>query len=57
MEKDIFLTAWSEDGDTVRLKYSDGAVAFVRKADFDRAFGTIISSPKEAVIRDFAIDD
>ncbi len=39
---------------TVVLKYEEGDV-IVRKEDFNRAFGTMINSLREDIIRDFAI--
>lgn len=49
----ICLEKWSYDGDRAKLEYSDGDIVFVSKADFDRAFGAIVSADKNDVIRDF----
>lgn len=37
------------------LTYTDGAKVYVKKSDFDRAFGAIVNATKEEVIRDFGI--
>lgn len=54
--KDIFLTEWNYVGDKVRLAYVDGTEFFVSRKDFDRAFGCIVSAPRDDVIRDFGLD-
>ena len=51
--KRINLKEWKHDGDRVKLLYSDGDTVYVAKADFDRAFGPIVSAEKHEVIRDF----
>ena len=53
----IYLSDWSIDGDRVKLVYSDEDVVYVKKIDFDRAFGAIVSSEKHEIVRDFAIKD
>ena len=53
--KDIHLQAWEIVGDQVRLSYEDGAEFFIRKTDFDRAFGCIVNGKKDEIRRDFAI--
>lgn len=53
--RDIHLKSWNIAGDRVRLTYTDGAEFFIRKTDFDRAFGCIVNGPKEAIQHDFAI--
>lgn len=56
MTKNVYLKDWRiMNGDTVELLYSDNDTVNVSKADFDRAFGPIVSASKENVIRDFAI--
>lgn len=55
MEKRICLTNWKIEGDAVRLQYEDGDTLFVKKTDFDRAFGCIVSASKQEIRRDFAI--
>lgn len=56
MEKEIiYLEKWAYNGDTVKLEYSDKAVVYVSKTDFDRAFGAIIGAEKHEIIRDFAV--
>lgn len=57
MIKKIQLSAWELAGeDKVKLVYNDGGILFVKKTDFDRAFGTIINAEKDAVAREFAIE-
>lgn len=52
----IILIDWNYcDPDLVRLSYSDDSILFVRKSDFDRVFGYIISADKSAIVRDFSI--
>lgn len=53
--REVYIDKWNVDGDKVVLNYSDGTVINVKKADFDRAFGTIVNATKEEVQRDFAI--
>lgn len=55
MSAKIYLEQWCYDGDKVRLQYKDDTVVLVKKSDFDRAFGCIVSSDKDTVIRDFAL--
>lgn len=55
MKKDVYLENWKIEGDKVRLTYKDGTDTFVKKTDFDRAFGCIVSAPKSDIVRDFAI--
>ena len=58
MSERIYLSAWVPEGeDKVKLIYSDDEIVFVKKTDFDRAFGAIISAEKDDVIRDFAIKE
>ena len=58
MSEKIYLSVWVPEGeDKVKLVYSDDEVVFVKKEDFNRAFGAIISTEKEDVIRDFAIKE
>lgn len=54
MEK-VYLQDWKREGDRVRLLYQDGSELFVWYEDFNRAFGCIISTEKDAIQRDFAI--
>ena len=57
MGERVYLSVWVPEGDDlVKLLYSDDDVVYVRKTDFDRAFGAIIGADKEAVIRDFAVE-
>ena len=37
--------------------YSDEDIVYVKKVDFDRAFGAIVSAEKHEIVRDFAIKD
>lgn len=55
MKNDVYLENWNIEGDKVRLTYKDGTDVFVKKTDFDRAFGCIVSAPKSDIVRDFAI--
>ena len=54
--KEIYLSTWEIDGDRIKLTYKDKSVLFVKKTDFNRAFGCIVSATKSAVQRDFAIN-
>lgn len=56
MDANVYLDKWNYDGDKVRLDYKDGSTVYVKKTDFDRAFGCIVSATKSEIIRDFAID-
>ena len=49
------MEKWVLEGEFALLTYSDGEEVKVHKSDFDRAFGAIINSSKEDVIRDFAV--
>ena len=53
----IYLADWSIDGDRVKLVYSDEDIIYVKKVDFDRAFGAIVNAEKHEIVRDFAIKD
>lgn len=54
----IHLKGWVvEDQNKVKLTYEDDTVLYVRKADFDRAFGCIVSANKSDVVRDFALSE
>lgn len=53
--KDIYLKDWNIVGDKAHLTYEDGSELLVKKSDFNRAFGCIVSATKAAVTRDFAI--
>ena len=37
--------------------YSDEDIIYVKKVDFDRAFGAIVNAEKHEIVRDFAIKD
>ena len=52
---DIYLKDWNILGDKAHLLYDDGTELLVKKSDFNRAFGCIVSATKAAVTRDFAI--
>lgn len=57
MNQRIELDKWKQENDQyVKLTYKDNENVFVSKKDFDRAFGAIVSSSKEDVKRDFAVD-
>ena len=51
-----YLTKWERNGERIRLEFLDGSILYVKKQDFDRAFGCIISLTKEQVQADFAIE-
>lgn len=53
--KDVYLQEWSIEKNRAKLKYEDGSVLFVKKSDFNRAFGCIICLTKEDVQQNFAI--
>lgn len=54
----VYLSAWTVEGENrVKLVYSDNEVVFVKKDDFNRAFGAIVNAEKHEVIRDFAIKE
>jgi len=56
MNNKVYLKEWEIiDNNTVKLTYYDGDEVFVKKTKFDEAFGPIIASEKQEVIRDFAI--
>lgn len=50
-----YLTKWARNGERIQLEFLDGSILYVKKQDFDRAFGCIISLTKEQVQADFAI--
>lgn len=56
MDSKVYLNKWNYDGDKVKLEYKDGTIVYVKKTDFDRAFGCIVSATKDEIVRDFAID-
>lgn len=57
MNERIYLSVWVPGGeDKIKLVYSDDEIIFVKKEDFNRAFGAIISAEKNDVIRDFAMN-
>ena len=51
-----YLTKWERNGERIRLEFLDGTILYVKKQDFDRAFGCIISLTKEQVQTEFAIE-
>ena len=53
--KAIHLKSWKIEGDRVRLTYEDDTEFYVKKTDFDRAFGCITSGEKEPIKNDFSI--
>lgn len=55
MKKEIHLRDWKPEGNRIRLIYQDESELFVRREDFNRAFGCIVSAEKDAVLRDFAV--
>ena len=55
MDKKVYLKKWKILGKKVKLTYKDRTRLYVKKTDFNRAFGCILSSPKCDIKRDFAI--
>lgn len=51
-----YLTKWERNGERIWLEFLDGSILYVKKQDFDRAFGCIINLTKEQVEADFAIE-
>ena len=51
-----YLTKWERNGERIRLEFLDGSILYVKKQDFDRAFGCIINLTKDQVQADFAIE-
>lgn len=51
-----YLTKWERNGERIRLEFLDGSILYVKKQDFDRAFGCIVNLTKEQVEKDFAIE-
>lgn len=51
-----YLTKWERNGERIRLEFLDCSILYVKKQDFDRAFGCIINLTKEQVQADFAIE-
>ena len=51
-----YLTKWERNGERIRLEFLDGSILYVKKQDFDRAFGCIVNLTKEQVEADFAIE-
>ena len=51
-----FLIKWERTGERIQLEFLDGSILYVKKQDFDRAFGCIINLTKEQVQADFAIE-
>ena len=51
-----YLTKWERNGERIQLEFLDGSILYVKKQDFDRAFGCIINLTKEQVQADFAIE-
>lgn len=51
-----FLIKWERTGERIRLEFLDESILYVKKQDFDRAFGCIINLTKEQVQADFAIE-
>lgn len=51
-----YLTKWARNGERIQLEFLDGSILYVKKQDFDRAFGCIINLTKEQVQADFAIE-
>lgn len=56
MNIETYLIEWEVEKGRVRLTYNDGETVYVKKDDFDRAFGAILNAPKDDVKRDFGIE-
>ncbi len=55
MDTKIQLKEWQFDGVYVKLTYEEDSVLYVRRKDFNRAFGCIIGLTKRQCERDFAV--
>ena len=55
MDTKIQLKEWQFDGVYVKLTYEDDSVLYVRRKDFNRAFGCIIGLTKMQCECDFAV--
>ena len=55
MDTKIQLKEWQYAGMYVKLTYEDDSVLYVRRKDFNRAFGCIIGLTKVQCKRDFAV--
>ena len=53
--KGIHLKSWKIERDRVHLIYEDDTDFYVKKSDFDRAFGCIVSGEKNTIKNDFSI--
>ena len=51
----ISITRGNDSAALVRFRI--GKKVYVKKIDFDRAFGAIVSTEKHEIVRDFAIKD
>lgn len=51
----VYLVSWRQVGFLIELEYSDGEKFLVFKADFERAFGPIVSGSKDDIRRDFSL--
>lgn len=55
MKQRNYLTKWERAGDRIKMDFLDGTILYIRKTDFDRAFGCIINLTKDEVEENFAI--
>lgn len=53
MLKEIKLTNWVYNGDTVKLNYEDNTSLLVQKTDFDRAMANIIGLTKDTFTKEY----
>ena len=57
MSKNIYVIkiTFPETKDVAYLHYNDGVCVKVQYADYARALMTLVNSPRDEIIRDFAI--
>ena len=53
MLKKVKLKDWVYVGNKVKLNYDDNTSILIQKTDFDRAFGNIVSIPKEILTKEY----
>ena len=53
MLKEVRLKDWICVGNKVKLNYDDNTSILIQKTDFDRAFGNIVSIPKETLTKEY----
>ena len=55
MEKRIDLKDWKPMGDLVKLIYTDNDEFYIKKEDFNRAFGPIVSGNKADIKKEYKV--